>query len=717
MKAKESKLDDLLSNVDTKFTVPIFQRKYSWDEEQCHTLWKDLQKLGETSLNSGHFIGSIVCYQLNDIDMPGVIKEKILIDGQQRLTTLSILMIALSRAYEKLGERTAADDIKNRFIFNNRYQGEDRFKLVPTADDKETYFYIAKGLESELIHPSEQLLNNFNYFVDLLPNTVEELNKIYMAIIKLDIVYVVLTKNQDNPQIIFESMNSTGKGLSQGDLLRNYLLLDLDTEVQKNLYESYWRPIEQDFGQQGYVERFDFFLRDYLIMTEKKNNIRLDRAYEEFKNYYEEKDFSKEEIIKRLRKYSKYYSTIYNCKDNDAEINNLWKQLKIQRADTVYPFLMQVYNDYEESQKTHEFELSRKDFIDIVKAIISYVFRRYICEIPSNSLNKTFAILYNSVDKKNYRVSVLATLMLLDSYKVFPNNEDFKRAFATRDMYNTRLKNYILEQLENYNHQNPISIDNIDVSIEHILPETPVLKSWWQEVLGDGWKQKQNENMHRIGNLTLTKPVYNSEMKDYSFKKKLEVSGGIKDSHFILSNWILDYVDNYEKENKKDAEWNIQQINDRSYDLADLAVKIWEYPNLSEEEIKPYKFSNKYEKVSYENIDHLPEMKEKIQKVFDRFDKDIMELDDRITKVITKHYIAYKYDYSNFAEIIVYKNSLNILLDLPIELLKDDKNIAESITVGSWGTGNIRIKVWDDSDYDYKLDLIRQSLENEKNIN
>ena len=211
-------------------------------------------------------------------------------------------------------------------------------------------------------------------------------------------------------------------------------------------------------------------------MTEKKNNIRLDRAYEEFKNYYEDKDFSKEEIIKRLRKYSKYYSTIYNCKDNDAEINNLWKQLKIQRADTVYPFLMQVYNDYEESQKTHEFELSRKDFIDIVKAIISYVFRRYICEIPSNSLNKTFAILYNSVDKKNYRVSVLATLMLLDSYKVFPNNEDFKRAFATRDMYNTRLKNYILEQLENYNHQNPISIDNNKVSIEHILPEDSSFK-------------------------------------------------------------------------------------------------------------------------------------------------------------------------------------------------------------------------------------------------
>ena len=218
------------------------------------------------------------------------------------------------------------------------------------ALDKETYFYIAKGIEKELIHPSEQLLNNFNYFVDLIPNTIDELNKIYMAIIKLDIVYVVLTKNQDNPQIIFESMNSTGKGLSQGDLLRNYLLLDLDADIQKKLYDNYWRPIEQDFGQQGYVERFDFFLRDYLIMTEKKNNIRLDRAYEEFKNYYEEKDFSKEEIIKRLRKYSKYYSNIYNCKDNDVEINNLWKQLKIQRADTVYPFLMQVYNDYEESK-------------------------------------------------------------------------------------------------------------------------------------------------------------------------------------------------------------------------------------------------------------------------------------------------------------------------------------------------------------------------------
>lgn len=717
MKAKESKLDDLLSNVDTKFSVPIFQRKYSWDEEQCHILWKDLQKLGETSLNSGHFIGSIVCYQLSDIDMPGVIKEKILIDGQQRLTTLSILMIALSRAYEKLGENTAAEDIKNRFIFNNRYQDEDRFKLVPTADDKETYFYIARGNENELLHPSEQLLNNFNYFVDLLPNTIEELNKIYMAIIKLDIVYVVLTKNQDNPQIIFESMNSTGKGLSQGDLLRNYLLLDLDTEVQKRLYEDYWRPIERDFGQHGYVERFDFFLRDYLIMTEKKNNIRLDRAYEEFKNYYEEKTFSKEDIIKRLRKYSKYYSTIYNCKDFDIEINNLWKQLKIQRADTVYPFLMQVYNDYEESQRTHEFELSRNDFIDIIKAIISYVFRRYICEIPSNSLNKTFAILYNSVDKKNYRISVLATLMLLDSYKIFPNNEEFKKAFSTRDMYNTRLKNYILEQLENYNHRNPISIDNIDISIEHILPETPVLKSWWQVILGNDWKQKQAENVHRIGNLTLTKPVYNSEMKDYDFKKKLTVSGGIKDSHFILSNWILEYVDKAERETGNKAKWDIQQINDRSNDLADLALKIWEYPNISEEEIKPYRFSNKYEKVSYENIDHLPEMKAEIQSIFDRFDRDIMHLDDRITKVITKHYIAYKYDYSNFTEIIVYKNSLKILLDIPAELLKDEKNIAESFTVGSWGTGNIKLKVCDESDYDYKVELIKQSLEFEKNMN
>ena len=226
MRANETRLNKLLAETDRKFTIPTYQRKYSWTEKQCLTLWEDIKKLSETSPNAGHFIGSIVCYQLNDEDMPGVIKEKIVIDGQQRLTTLSLIMLAMIRNYEKKGEEgeRIAKSIKRQYILNEEFTGEDRYKLVPTYEDKDTYFAIVNETENELQNYSKQMLDNFNLFCDLLSDDTKILEKIYTGINKLDLVYIVLSKTQDNPQLIFESMNSTGMLLSQGDLLRNFLL-------------------------------------------------------------------------------------------------------------------------------------------------------------------------------------------------------------------------------------------------------------------------------------------------------------------------------------------------------------------------------------------------------------------------------------------------------------------------------------------------------------
>lgn len=705
MKATETRLNILLSEVDRKFSIPIYQRKYSWTEKQCNVLLDDIIKISSKDSMHGHFIGSIVCYQIQDEVMPGVILEKVVIDGQQRLTTMSLIMIALARAYKNHIEngQYTYDFIMRNYIINEHQTGENKYKLVPTYDDKEVYFAIVEEREKELNIKSSQLLHNFQIFSDYLEDNLDQLESIYKGINKLDLVYIVLTKNQDNPQLIFESMNSTGLNLSQGDLLRNYLLLDADSKTQEYLYETYWKPIEQDFGNEDYVERFDYFLRDYLTMLERKT-IRLDSGYEEFKDYYSNYNYTKEEILSNLRKFSKYFSRIYRCNDKDIELNELWKELKIQRVEVANPFLMQIYNDYETAQTTNEFEFSKYDFIDIVKAINSYVFRRYIVGIPTNSLNKTFAVLYNSINKSDYKNSVLATLILLESYKEFPDDIEFEEAFKTKDMYNLRLKNYILAKLENNEHLNKIKIDGTDISIEHILPETPVLNSYWQGILGENWKELQRINVHRIGNLTITKGVYNSKMRDYPFKKKLEVEGGIKDSHYRLSNDIVD------KE-----KWDIEEINSRSSSLAKIAVKVWEYPKLTDEQLKPYKNINKNEKTIYENIDHLPTMKDNIQNTYETYDKFIMSLDDKITKIITKHYIAYKYDYCNFAEIIIYKNLIWIHLDIPPELLNDEKKLAENVTdKGSWGTGKNRLYIYNLDDYDYICNLIKQSLNYEK---
>lgn len=717
MKANETRFDKLLSQVDRKFSIPVYQRKYNWSDTQCTTLWEDIKKLAYKDGSSGHFIGSVVCYKLTDIDLPGEIKEEIIIDGQQRITTLSLLMIAICRLYESQAKKNqgtdlgnsyakTVDSIKKNFLINDGFNNEDRYKLVPTDEDKDTYFALINHREDALQNVSTRMIENFQLFCDYLGDDIELAKKIYVGINKLDLVYIGLSKGVDNPQIIFESMNSTGMDLSQGDLLRNFLLLDSNTEQQRKLYDDYWRPIELAFGKEGFSERFDYYLRDYITMLEKRI-VRLDSGYSEFKQFYEDKKITKEEILKNLRKYSKYYCRIALCKDDDKDLNELWQELKVQRVDTANPFLMQVYGDYEEAQETNQFKLTKDDFIEIIKAVNSYVYRRYIVGIPTNSLNKTFAVLYNSINKQDYKNSVLATLVLLSSYKQFPNDEDFAKAFSEKDIYTTRLKNYTLEKLENNNHLNKVVVDGTDISIEHILPETEVLKPWWQEVLGENWNELQKSNMHRIGNLTITKGVYNSQMQDYSFKKKLEVEGGIKFSNYRLSNDIV-----YDENHKERESWTIDDINQRSEKLAKQALEIWAYPKLTEDELKPYKTRYRQERVIYEDMAHMPEMRDDIKAIYKALEQAIFQLNKEVTKTITKYYIGYKYDYSNFAEIIIYKNSLNVILDIPYENIVDPKNLTENITdKGSWGTGQVRIKIFNGKDRDYVMNLINQSLD------
>lgn len=703
MRAKETNFLKLMESQFNQYIVPIYQRTYSWGEKQCQVLWEDIIKISKKKNSDRHFIGSTVCYKADEIDLPGQIKKEIIIDGQQRITTLSLLMIAIARTYEKIGQDNIATVIRKNYLINEDGKDEERYKLLSTNQDKETYLALVDGIENELKNPSKPVLDAFNLFMSLLEDDSEILQKAYVGLQKLDLVYIGLSSESDNPQLIFESMNSTGLKLTQGDLLRNYLLLDLEFDEQEELYKKYWRPIELDFGVEAYKEKFDYFLRDYLTMKERRTTIRLDSGYDEFKVYYEDSNRSKEEALEELRRYAKYYSRIYRCNDEDEELNELWKELKIQRVEVANPFLIQVYNDYEKAIEDDNINLSKQDFVEIVKAVNSYVYRRYVCNIPTNSLNKTFALLGDNIEIENYKESVFASLLLMEDYKEFPSNEEFEKAFIKKDVYTGRLRNYTLIKLENYSHEkDKMSFENKDVTIEHVLPENKNLKQYWREVLGENWQELQKQYVHTIGNLTFSNRAYNSEMQDYSFEDKMKVEGGIKYSNYRLS----DDIANSDK-------WGIEEITLRSQRLAKDALNIWKRPELPNEVMKKYRNNIKAEKNPYKNMDHYPEMREEIKEKYEELDNRILALDENIQKVYTKYYVAYKFEYSNFVEIIIYKWSINVLLDIPSDNLIDEREIGEDISnIGSWGTGNVQIKVRNDADIDYIMGLIKQSLDN-----
>ena len=682
-----------------QFIAPIFQRKYSWKDEQCTRLWEDIINISEVNNpEAWHYIWSLVCHQPS-IALPWKVNEQMIIDWQQRLTTMSLIVLAIARWYKQLWDENTHKVLMENYIINQN-QSDNwayKYKLIPTYEDRETYFAIVDWTEDKLQNPSKQLLNNFHLFCDYLNWDKELLEKAYLWINRLDLVYVVLSQ-WDNPQMIFESMNSTGLNLSQWDLLRNYLLLWMSQSEQERLYKTYWKPMEQSFGQEWYANNFDEYLRDYITIYEK-NWPRIWEEYEEYKEFFWEWEKTKEELLKDLEKYSKYYVRIALWKDPDKELNKLWNELKIQRIWVSLPFLMRVYCDYEGVNGI--WKLSKEDFIEIINTVLSYVYRRYIVWIPTNSLNKTFAILYNSVKESDYKNSVLATLILLDSYKEFPNDEEFKKSFSKKDMYNTRLKNYTLEKLENDNHLNNIIIDWSDISIEHILPETDVLKPHWQAVLWENWKELQKDNVHRIWNLTITKWVYNSKMSDLPFLEKLAVEWGIRDSHYRLSNDIV----NRQK-------WDVEDINERSLNLAEQACKIWKYPNLTEQEIEPYKnlTISKKETIIYENMDHLPKMDNKIQTIFNEYQNFILSL-DWVVEDIKKQYVSYKIYWENFVEIVPHKSLFKVMIDIPY---KEIQNPADFIEDVEWKwfrwTWTTRILVRNIENFEYIKWLIKKSL-------
>ncbi len=476
-------------------------------------------------------------------------------------------------------------------------------------------------------------------------------------------------------------MNSKGIELTQTDLIRNYILMGLEPEKQKIFYKKYWRAMEEDFKQNETL--FNRFVRHYLtIKTREIPNI--NKVYEAFKRYQQERGIETEVLLQDLQKYCGYFCQIAFKKEADKDLNKALSFLVDLEMDVVYPLLLELYGDYSDGV------LSKQDFIPIIALTESYICRRTVCGLGANGLNKIFPSFTKKIDKKQYLKSVEKHFGSLKGKQRFPNNEEFKDSFITIDFYKLQKIKYFLERLENFDTKEPVNTQKC--SIEHIMSQTLNLE--WERDLGENFKAIHEKYLHTIGNLTLT--GYNQEYSNNSFQEKRDMEKGFKQSPLRLNQSLRDLEVFGEEEIKK-----------RANDLADWALKIWTYPKLDAETLekyKPKKEKKAYDLSSYKFGSHSREL-------FDILSKEIKALDERITESFMKAYIAYKFK-TNFVDIVVQTKDLKLYLNMPFNELQDEKNLAEDMTNKHHnGNGDIEVKLEAKENIPYCLGLIKQALE------
>jgi uncharacterized protein with ParB-like and HNH nuclease domain/predicted transport protein len=687
MKAVEAKLLEFLKK-SPQFVIPIYQRTYSWGERECRQLWEDILRTGRDDKVTAHFVGSIV-YVEKGLYQISAQSPLLVIDGQQRLTTMTLLIEALAR---KLGDTEPLDGfsakkLRNYYLLNDLEAGERRYKLVLSQTDKASLIAIVDQHDRPKEH-SVRVEANLGFFQERVAEASEELEAVCKGLAKLIVVDISLDRDQDNPQLIFESLNSTGLELSQADLIRNFILMGLEPELQTRLYEQYWRPIEVDFGQDAYTTHFDAFMRHYLtVKTGEIPNVR--EVYQAFKDYARPRQaLGFEALVADIRAFASHSCAMALGAETDAALKAAFHDLRELKVDVAYPFLLELYHDYTSQA------LSRQELLEAVRLMESYVFRRAVCAIPTNSMNKTFSTFGRGLKKDRYVESILAHFLLLPSYRRFPNDEEFKRELQLRDLYNFRSRSYWLRRLENHGRKERVPVD--EYTIEHILPQNENLPAYWRSELGGEWEQIQKTYLHTLGNLTLT--GYNSEYSDRSFVEKRDMVGGFKESPLHLNQGLGDLL-----------HWNEETIAQRSEKLAQQAVGVWNAPKLAPAVLEAYKPTAVMG--GYTIADHPHLVAAPTRELFEAFRKQVLALDRCVTEEFLKLYVAYKAE-TNFVDVVPQAKRLRLSLNVAFHEIEDPRGVCKDVSgVGRWGNGDVEVALSSIEELPYIMGLVRQSFE------
>ncbi|MGL2755076.1 GmrSD restriction endonuclease domain-containing protein [Helicobacter pylori] len=672
-------------NQNNQFVIPIYQRVYSWKKEQCKQLWDDIIKIGGNDKMNRHFIGFILYVRNGNTHSSPLL----IIDGQQRLTTITLLFIALrnhSSDEVKILEKFSRKEIENRYLINSDKDGDKKFRLILSESDKDTLLFLIDKNKRKPSEPSVKIMENFELFEEWISENTNKLETIFKGLEKLMIVYIALKKEKGDPQLIFESMNSKGMELAQTDLIRNYIVMETEVEKQEGFYKKYWRAMEEELKQNEKL--FNQFVRHYLtIKTREIPNI--NKVYAAFKDYQQKEGIAIEDLLKDLQKYCGYFCQIVFKKEADKDLNKALGFLVDLEMDVIYPLLLELYSDYSDGV------LSKADFIPIIALIESYIFRRAVCGLGTNSLNKVFPSFTKHIQKDEYFESLKAHFGSLTEKQRFPNNDEFKKLLITIDFYKFKKNRYFFERLENFDRKERVYTH--EYTIEHIMPQT--LTEEWEKDLGENFQKIHDKYLHKIGNLTLT--GYNPTYSNKSFKEKRGMEKGFKDSPLRLNQSLRDLESFGEEEIKK-----------RANDLADLALKIWTYPKLDAETLEKYKpKKDKKEKKVYDLSSY--NFGSHSRELFDILSKEIKALDEKIVIVedFNKEYISYKFS-TNFVDIKPLKKGLKLQLNMKFNELQDEKNLARDMTnKGHLGNGDIEVKLETKENIPYCLGLIKQALE------
>lgn len=564
MKANELPITNFLQAPNVQFVIPVYQRNYDWTTNECKELLYDIIAV-ETADRGTHFIGSIVFIHEGTYSTSEV-KELVIIDGQQRLTTINIIYVALYRFAKENNMQNEADMLLNMFLTNQYVQHEDsKLKLKQTDTNSLAFKAIMHGTENEF-NSYSNVIENFNYFKSTIIK--DNFQTILNGLKRLIFVEISLERGKDDPQRIFESLNSTGLDLSQSDLIRNYILMDLDPKNQNKVFEQIWNPIEENardlIKQKSLVSDY---IRDYLTLRNKKIPNK-NKVYIEFKKLYSVKDEAYHQELENIKSLSTHYKKFINpSKIPDQNVRRELEYISRLEINVAFPFLLQVFEDEENGLITNN------DLIKILKLIQSYTWRRFVVGLPTNALNKIFMALYSEVDTEEYYESIALALVKKRGNAKFPTDEDLKSALKDKDLYNIKSKNrnYMFELLENYNNREYVDTSNSLITIEHIFPQNPN-EDWNKAITPDDYFMFKEKYANTIANLTLS--GNNGALSNKSFEdKKVMNSQGAEQGYKFSRLWLNDYL-------KAIESWNIENYNERFNLIYNRFLRIWEFPNV-----------------------------------------------------------------------------------------------------------------------------------------
>lgn len=552
-------LRDFIGTNKVLFRIPVYQRNYDWSESNCNRLLDDIYDIMQSG--DKHFLGTIVFMAAKSGGF--ALQEYIIIDGQQRLTTLMLILKALSVVAESVGD-DCYHEIEEQYLHNKYCDEEFKVKLKPIKSDNNQFLLLLENKIDEMDEDTH-IYHNFMLCKERFERWAERginPSQVLDALTKLEIVEIVLTKGEDDPQVIFESINSTGLELSNADLIRNYLLMNADD--QEKLYENYWLYIEKTLRNKMDYSNLDAFFMQYIVYkTSKPVNSR--QLYNSFVKLFKDSGYSQESILKELRYYAEIFGAfVYGSTKYSERINRLLYRLRVLNQTTCYPFLLHVFDDY------HQGVIDEETVEKILQFILAYLLRRMICGVPSNTLRGLFTYLYNRIfkvasNKQKYYETLNKFLFTVSSKDVIPSAGEFERALQKANIYgNNALCRFLLLDIENGDGKEILQAENL--TIEHIMPQT--LSADWSHIR----PEEHEEYLHTLGNLSVT--GYNSELSNKSFAEKQDI---IRENSkaVILNSDVLD------KES-----WNIATIRARAKRLAGIVMTRYKIDRIVDDSIE-----------------------------------------------------------------------------------------------------------------------------------